>query len=98
MTLYCWGSTINGELGCGGVEEEHVRIRNEKKTSFFVNFFFQFFLCNRLNVFVDSNTTGIGLVISIKYRIDIKWLWTFFDTNKRWKDLFLWEQRFMSIG
>lgn len=24
MAVFCWGSTINGELGTGGVEEEHV--------------------------------------------------------------------------
>lgn len=24
MALYCWGSTINGELGLGGIEEEQV--------------------------------------------------------------------------
>lgn len=24
MALYCWGNTINGELGVGGVEEEQI--------------------------------------------------------------------------
>lgn len=28
MTLYCWGSTVKGELGLGGIEEEHVIYRS----------------------------------------------------------------------
>lgn len=23
-TIFCWGNTVNGELGLGGLEEEHV--------------------------------------------------------------------------
>lgn len=30
MTLYCWGSTTNGELGLGGIEEEHVNLLEYK--------------------------------------------------------------------
>lgn len=26
MSIYCWGSTINGELGLGGIEDEQVCI------------------------------------------------------------------------
>lgn len=24
MALFCWGSTVHGELGLGGIEDEHV--------------------------------------------------------------------------
>ncbi|XP_031633255.1 probable E3 ubiquitin-protein ligase HERC4 isoform X3 [Contarinia nasturtii] len=27
--LYCWGSTVNGELGLGGIEEEHLLVPRE---------------------------------------------------------------------
>lgn len=26
MSIYCWGSTMNGELGLGGIEDEQVFI------------------------------------------------------------------------
>lgn len=37
MTLYCWGSTVNGELGLGGIEEEHVNL-TKNSIAFFESF------------------------------------------------------------
>jgi E3 ubiquitin-protein ligase HERC4 len=34
--MFCWGNTVNGELGLGGIEEEHIlapRELNFKKTT-----------------------------------------------------------------
>jgi alpha-tubulin suppressor-like RCC1 family protein len=27
--MFCWGNTVNGELGLGGIEEEHVLLPRE---------------------------------------------------------------------
>jgi hypothetical protein len=27
--MFCWGNTVNGELGLGGIEEEHILLPRE---------------------------------------------------------------------
>jgi len=31
--MFCWGNTVNGELGLGGIEEEHVLSPREQNFS-----------------------------------------------------------------
>jgi len=33
LTMFCWGNTVNGELGLGGIEENHI-LSPEEITNF----------------------------------------------------------------
>lgn len=33
ITMFCWGNTVNGELGLGGIEENHI-LSPEEITNF----------------------------------------------------------------
>lgn len=60
MTLYCWGSTVKGELGLGGIEEEHVIYRTLFLKLEQNNLFWKLFNA-------DTDATTLRLATCIKY-------------------------------
>lgn len=62
MSIFCWGSTINGELGLGGIEDEHVCDGKRSPDREY----------NVLRILsADSAAPRIGLVASGEHRVDL---------------------------
>lgn len=81
--MYCWGSTIHGELGLGGVENEQVFMLQDKHILLISIF--------NKSVLSGSYTSTIGLEWSEFCYCCRLWIYSYITFNIIWTNLLLWK-------